>query len=146
LSKSVKAKLLATILLPILAPASAFGGEVDPRFDGRWSGLEVLQSTNGVTTLDGKAVQFTATLGIADSGQLFGILTGFAPGRYIISNKSHGNTILVYSWCRSTKFTLSSDGNTIKENGHVTVFAKHRGLAGGAVGCEIWATFHRVGK
>jgi hypothetical protein len=119
-----------------------FGGEVNPRFDGRWKGLEVLQSTRGVTTLDGRAAQFPATLAIAQSGQLFGILTGFAPGRYLISNKSKGNAILVYSWNRSTKFTLSADGNIIKENGHVTVFARNVG----AVGCEIWATFHRIAE
>ena len=130
------------MLLPILGPAVAVGGQVDPRFDGRWMGVEILQTNRGVQTLDAKAVQFTTTIGIADSGQLFGILTGFAPGRYIISNKSQGDTIFVYSWNRSCKFVLSSDGNTVKERGHVSVLTKNRGL----VGCEIWATFHRVGK
>jgi len=105
-------------------------------------GVEILQTNRGVQTLAGTAVQFTTTLGIADSGQLFGILTGFPPGRYLISNKSQGDIILVYSWNRSCKFVLSADGNTVKERGHVSVITKNRGL----VGCEIWATFHRVDK
>ena len=142
MSASIRSNFLAIVLLPILGLPVAFGGQVDPRFDGKWKGVERLQSTRGVTTLDGRAAQFSATLGIAQSGQLFGILTGFAPGRYLISNKSQGNSILVYSWCRSTRFTLSSDGNTIKENGHVTVFARNVG----GVSCEIWATFHRVAE
>jgi hypothetical protein len=130
------------MLLAILSPAAAFGGQVDPRFDGRWMGVEILQSNRGVQTMTGQPVQLTATIGIAESGQLFGVLKGFAPGRYIISNKSQGDTIFVYSWNRSSKFVLSSDGNTVKERGRVSVITKNRGL----VGCEIWATFHRVGK
>jgi hypothetical protein len=141
IERSIKSKLLAIILLPSLGPAVAFGGQVDPRFDGRWVGVETFKYNDGHFELEGKAPQISTRIGIADSGQLFGVLAGFAPGRYIISDKSHGNAIMVHSSLRNCKFVLSADGNTLKEDGLVTIYT-NLGLAG----CQVWATFHRVGK
>ena len=124
-----------------LAPTIAFGGQVDSRFDGRWVGVELFQYNDGVFELAGKTPQINTMIGIAQSGQLFGILAGFAPGRYIISDKSQGNKIVINSSRRSCTFVLSRDGNTVKEQGRAVL-----GTNMGMRGCRVWATFHRVGN
>jgi hypothetical protein len=139
LSESLKSKLLAAILLllPIVNPTVATGGELDPRFDGKWVGVETMMYNDGHFTLAGKAPQMNTMVAIANSGQLFGIVEGFAPGRYLISDKSQGNRIIVESSQRSCKFVLSADGNTVKEDGNIFL---HR------IRYQVWATFHRIGK
>lgn len=139
---SITSTLFAVILLVTgLGSAVAFGGEVDSRFDGRWVGVEVFRYGNGFAQLAGKAPQVTTTLGISQSGQIFGVLAGHAPGSYKISEKSHGNTIVIDSPQRTGKFVLSRDGNTVKEFGSTPM--------GSNLGMPPWqvsATFHRVGK
>jgi hypothetical protein len=138
---SIKSKLVAVILVTGLSPAVAFGGQVDSRFDGRWVGMEVFRFHNGVFKVKGKVPQKTATLVIAQSGQMFGIVEGAAPGRYNLSEKSHGDTIAIKSPLRDCTFVLSSDGNTIKENGRAVPGGDY-----GMLGFDVEATFHRVGK
>lgn len=123
-----------------LGAAVAFGGQVDARFDGQWVGVEMFRYVDGISTLSG-VPQATAMLGIADSGQLFGVLGGLEPGRYIISDKSHENKIVIYSSRRTGTFTLSRDGSTVKELGRVVLNTNM-----GPRSCIVWATFHRVGK
>ena len=124
----------------MLGAVAAFGGDVDPRFDGRWAGTEIIDYSDGRFRLS-TPVQISAMLGIANSGQTFGIFAGYAPGRYIMSNKSHNDTIFVYSVLRSSRFILSRDGNTINEYGTVSL-----GTNLGGVGATIRAKFKRIGK
>lgn len=140
MSAPIKSKLFAIILVLGLGAAVAFGGQVDARFDGQWVGVELFRYQDGISTLIG-VPQVTATLGIADSGQLFGILAGLERGRYIISDKSHENTIVINSSRRTGTFTLSRGGSTLKEYGRVVVNTNM-----GPRGCQVWATFHRVSK
>lgn len=73
---------------------TAPAGEVDPRFNGRWVGVEVFKYFNPGYR---HYVRVNAVIGIADSGKMFGVLSGFAPGRYEISPKSSGRTLIIHA-------------------------------------------------
>jgi hypothetical protein len=138
----IKSTLSAVILLVTgLGSAVAFGSEVDSRFDGRWVGVEIFRYGNGFAQLAGKVPQVTTTLGISQSGQVFAVLAGYGAGRYKISEKSHGNTIVIDSVNRSCKFVLSRDGNIVKEFGSAPM-----GLNLGMPPWQVSATFRRVDK
>jgi hypothetical protein len=123
--------------------AVAAGDEpIDPRFDGRWIGMETFRHTSGYEQWAGQTPQITAVIIIAKSGTMVGVVSGFAPGRYLISPKSKGNTIRFDSERRRAKLVLSADGNTMKEDGAATIAVSHLGN----LLCNVSATFRRVGK
>ena len=138
----MKKSLVAALLIVAAQFAFAEGpGPLDPRFDGKWVGIETFVHHNGFESFSG-APQMKAVIMIADSGTTVGVVEGFAPGRYLISPKSKGNTILFDAPLRRAKLTLSADGNTMKEDGNAAVFVHGRGK----VLTQLNATFHRVGK
>ena len=134
--------LLAAVTARFAVAADAEAGPLDPRFDGRWVGIETVTFRNGVESLAGTAPQQKTTLIIADSGKSVGVLSQWAPGRYLLSPKSKDRTIMFDSALRRAKLTLSADGNTIKEDGNLAVHARGRGN----ILCQVSATFHRSGK
>lgn len=139
--KYIVSALLIAVVGP-LAVAAEDSGPIDPRFDGRWVGIETVTFRNAIETLAGPAPQIKTTLLIADSGKSVGVISEFASGRYLISPKSKGRTIMFDSAFRKAKLTLSADGNTIKEDGNVALHARGRGN----VLCQVSATFRRSGK
>ena len=133
-------EIIGALLIAVVTAQSMTGAEpatIDPRFDGKWIGTETFYHNNSMETWAGKTPQVKAILVIADHGKTIGFVAGFAPGKYIISPKSKGNTILFDSALRKAKLTLSADGNTITEDGAVAI--NH-------VLCEVNTTFHRYGK
>jgi hypothetical protein len=131
---------------------SALAGQVDPRFDGKWVGLEKFSyrhySGNTITVRAPETV-----IGIAEHGKLVGVLAGWATGRYAVSPESRGNT-LIYRMAgtkqssangrEECKLVLSRDGNTIEETGHATVSLGTKDEA--TTRCQVSATFHRQEK
>jgi hypothetical protein len=129
-----------------IAVGSACAGDVDPRFDGRWIGIEKYKYgwLHYIYW-----VQSTTVIGIADSGKMVGVLSGFATGRYEVSPDSSGRTLIfkqpdidggkhVYIGRKRCKLFLSSDGNTLREQGYA--------IWRSGSSAEVWATFHRQGK
>jgi hypothetical protein len=119
---------------------SALAGEIDPRFDGKWVGVENFRLTEPNATW--KTPHVTTVMGIAQSGKMLGVLSGFLPARYLISPKSGGNILIFYGghdsderkYCR---LKLSADGNTLDEFGPVIFHG---------FSTQVYGTFHRVGK
>jgi hypothetical protein len=141
---------LLTIALALVSWQSiASAGRVDSRFDGKWIGKETYTYHMG---REQAYIQATTVIGIAEGGQLFGVLSGFGTGRYEVSPKSSGN-ILIFRQAKAPKgsqfsvgrteckLVLSTDGNTFKEDG-VAAMPLGRGL----MLCQVWGTFHRQGK
>ena len=133
--------LVVAAAVSVALAADSGPGQLDPRFDGKWVGIETFIHHNGFESFSG-APQMKAIIMIADSGTTVGIVEGFAPGRYLISPKSKGNTILFDAPMRRAKLTLSADGNTMKEDGNAAVYVRGRGK----VLTQLTATFHRMGK
>ncbi|MGH8101884.1 MAG: hypothetical protein ACREIW_11355 [Chthoniobacterales bacterium] len=143
---------LAHAILPLvtLFVSVASAGQVDSRFDGKWIGVETFKyrSYASAPRLLTYYLRSTTVIGIADSGTMFGVLSGFAPGRYEVSPKSDGRTLIfqqpnlngpiIYLGRKRCALKLSSDGNTLKEEGFAIL---NRGLT-----AEVWATFRRQGK
>ena len=131
--------------------SGVFAGDVDPRFDGRWVGVETFQYFD-FRFHDPVYVQ--ATLGIADRGKALGITKGFAKGRYeLVPEKSRGDTLvfrmpgtngdkLLFLGRQHCTLTLSADGNTIKEAGTAIMLITK---SGHGMGARVLATFHRQG-
>jgi hypothetical protein len=147
MSITSKAKVLVTFLLTGLFVSIASAGQVDPRFDGEWVGLELFRSTT--PWMSWKTPQWKTVIGIAQSGKMLGVLSGFLPGRYSISEKSDGNTLIFYGSIgrqgrNECTLKLSADGNTFEEMGRVVVHA--RSPKGFFVPAQVYGTFHRVGK
>src|ERR1700730_7092754 len=114
------------ILLPIVFfVCTASAGELDPRFDGKWSGVETFSWRSGGTTI--KSQSPNTVIAIAEHGKVIGVLAGWIPGRYAVSPESRGST-LVYRTAdvkrpsaphrEESKLVLSSDGQTLEETGH----------------------------
>ena len=136
------------LLLTNFFVSIASAGQVDPRFDGKWVGLEAFRST--IPRMTWKVPQVRTVIGIAQSGTVLGVLSGFLPGRYPqISQQSGGNTLIFWGgngfegrkYCR---LKLSADGNTFDELGSVVVHL--RSPKGWFVDAQVYGTFHRVGK
>lgn len=106
--------LLIVCFSGLLLVTVAFGGDVDPRFDGRWVGTETFQfgysgysgapsAGNGMASNIGMSVSrdvsrqsqtVPAIIGIADHGKTVGITKGFGKGRYeLVPEKSGGNKL-----------------------------------------------------
>ena len=132
----------------VLAWASiASAGEVDTRFDGKWIGVEIFPLTSKPYSLLSKVPRVTTVIAIAQSGTLLGVLSGFLPGRYSISPKSGGNT-LIFSGSNGSegrsdcRLKLSADGDTFKEIGSVVISVPPRGFSS----AQVYGTFHRVSE
>ena len=111
--------------------SNSFAGQPDPRFDGKWAGTETIIGYNVREQLgrEQKPGQVPALIAIADSGKMVEILQGLTPGRYEVSPKSDGNTLVFDVPARQGrgaglsigrtdgKLVLSSDGNTLTETG-----------------------------
>jgi hypothetical protein len=110
----LKRPFLFIVCSSSLVVTAAFGGDVDPRFDGRWVGSETFQfgysgfsggpsagmgmasniATAVSSSVDRQNQNVPAILGIADHGKTVGITKGFAAGRYELApEKSRGNTL-----------------------------------------------------
>jgi hypothetical protein len=147
LTITLKAKVPVIFLLTNLFVSIVSAGEVDARFDGKWIGVEIFPLTTAPYNWVLKVPQVTTVIGIAQSGKMLGVLSGFVPGRYSISPKSGGN-ILIFSGGNGIegrndcRLELSADGDTIKEIGSVAMFL-HEGVR---VTTQVYATFHRVSE
>jgi hypothetical protein len=150
---TMKMQILAISLLLSLLSSVAPAGQVDPRFDGKWIGVETFQLNNAWQTWASGPPQFNTVIVIANSGKELGVLAGLAPGRYQVSPKSSGNTLIfempnpkpdavLYIGRKECSLVLSSDGNSLKERGLGLMFSRNRG----PVMCEVYATFRRAGK
>jgi hypothetical protein len=147
MSITAKAKVIVIVLLTILFVSIASAGQVDPRFDGKWVGLEAFRSTTvGVSW---RVPQRPTVIGIAQSGKALAVLSGFLPGRYPQISTQSGRNILIFygsngfeerKYCR---LKLSADGNTFEEMGSVIIRVRAPGYL---MPAQVWGTFHRVGK
>jgi hypothetical protein len=103
--------------LPIQATAST------------WAGIESIQGYFAREQLGGGQTpgRLHALIGIGDSGKMFGVFQGLTPGRYNVSPKSDGNTLIFklpetalkgahhFFGRTDGKLVLSADGNTLTE-------------------------------
>jgi hypothetical protein len=155
-------KLTALIngLLLITALWAASAGGVDPRFDGRWVGIEQFDLPKAFADWQGAPPQIKTMFVIANSGQLLGVAAGFAPGKYEVSPKSSGRTLVFTMPKKGDKYylgrqlcslDLSADGNTLTESGYALMSAKGPAqlvnnfvVTNDANRVAVSATFHRV--
>src|SRR6185312_12166728 len=116
------------ITVPIVAAilccgaTAALAGQVDPRFDGTWVGVETFTPEHSRSPITHPPVPESTVIVISDSGKALGILQRLSPGRYEVSLGSHGNKLIFRSLYplvgRSNGFlTLSADGETLTETG-----------------------------
>jgi len=144
-----KAKVIVILLLTILFVSMASAGQVDPRFDGKWVGVEIFRLTDPGYTW--KTPQRTTVIGIAQSGKVLAVLSGFVPGLYPqISPKSGGNVLIFeggngFEGRKYCRLKLSPDGNTFEEMGSVVVRVNVDPWYNYAT-AQVYGTFHRVGK
>lgn len=148
-------KRLLIITTLCVVSSNAFGGQLDPRFDGNWVGIENLSGYFVHFQLGGgqNPAHVPAIIAIGDSGQTMGFVRGLTPGRYTVSSKSQGTTLVfklgemhpkgvrTYYGRTDGKLMLSADGNTLTE----TSYAIMPGWPHSA-NCVINGTFHRQGK
>src|ERR1700719_2959303 len=162
---------LAVFVISALASA-ALAGDVDPRFDGRWVGVEYLSTATRPNT-NVKTIKGAQTvLVIEDHGKTLGFTQGFAPGRYeVVMRESRRDPhVLIFQMPGADEgklhfggrqhcsLRLSADGNTIEEHGTVILTAiddngdpvltdlpadvKYKHPPKGRY-ASMWATFHR---
>ena len=138
---------LVTVVSPLVA------GQLDPRFDGKWQGVESLSGYFVREQIDGtqNPAHIPTVIAIGDSGQTMGVLKGLTVGRYEVSPKSHGNSLVfkVHQPSkgpegafgrRDGKLILSADGKTLT----ATSYAVLPGT--GPIHCVVKGIFHRAGK
>jgi hypothetical protein len=154
--RKLKTQLRSVLILLVTAlfVCSASGGAIDPRFDGRWVGLEKFSYPHySGTTITIRAPD--TVIGIAEHGKVLGVLSGWATGRYEFTPESRGNTV-VYRMAggkqsstqgrEECKLVLSPDGNSIEETGHATLNYSTAHIAHEPTRCQVSGTFHRQGK
>jgi len=151
----MKAAVLTINLLFSLGLSGACAGQVDPRFDGLWAGVESIQGYFVRNQLGGGQTpgRVSAMIAIADSGKRIGFTQGLIPANYNVSPKSGGNTLLYkvedrhpggvrFFYGRTDgKLVLSADGNTLTETAYAILSGTRR-----PVNCIIVGTFHRQRK
>ncbi len=95
MNNRARTKAILICLLLSLARSHGSVGQVDPRFNGIWSGIEVIQGHFVIAQLGGgqKPGQVSTLIGIGDSGKTFAVVRGLTPGRYDVLPKSNGNTL-----------------------------------------------------
>jgi hypothetical protein len=147
--------VLVLTIFSSLNISSARAGQVDPRFDGQWVGVETLLPSSGNAEWVHQNPQIKTVLLISNSGQTVRVLSGFVPGRYWVEPKSDGATLMITgsndragrNLCR---FELSGDGNTLKETGIVGFLSHHANVDGfsnlpvNGMTARVYATFKRV--
>lgn len=149
--RRAKANSLLALLLWCLAPSHGSGGQVDPRFNGVWSGTESIFGYFARYQLGGGQTpgRVPALIGIIDSGKTFVVVKGLTPGRYDVSPKSNGDTLMfglhephgpVFGRTDG-KITLSADGTTLTETAHAVLPGTPR-----PINCRITGTFRRQSK
>jgi hypothetical protein len=157
----VKTKAILICLFLFLARShGSAAGQVDPRFDGLWSGTELIQGHFAISQLGGgqKPGQVSAVIAISDSGKSFGVVQGLTPGLYDVSPKSDGNTLIfrlheihpkgshgVFLGRTEGKLILSADGYTLTEHASA-ILQGMQGGRGRIVNCIVVGTFHRLRK
>jgi bacillopeptidase F (M6 metalloprotease family) len=149
-------KILTFSLVSTFAMLGACSaGELDPRFDGKWQGIESLSGYFVRHQLDGSQnpAHIPALIAISDSGQTIGVIRGLTVGRYDVSPKSHGNILVfklnnmhpnglhVFYGRTDGKLTLSSDGNTLTETSNAILPGTH-----GPINCILKGILHRIVK
>ena len=129
--------------------------QIDPRFDGKWQGVESLSGYFVLHQLDGSQnpAHIPALIAISDSGQTMGVIRGLTVGRYEVTSKSHGNILVfkldhmfangvrVFYGRTDGRLTLSADGNTLTETSNAILPGTH-----GPINCVLKGIFHRAGK
>ncbi len=151
---SAAASLLATGFLHIVPTAKA--GQIDPRFDGQWVGVETFLPASGGETWNRQNPQIRTVFSISNCGQTVRVLSGFVPGRYWVEPKSDGKTLMITgsgnrAGRNTCRLELSGDGNTITESAIVGFISRHanvdgfsnRAIAGNTA--RVYATFKRAG-
>jgi hypothetical protein len=142
-------KFCCGVAVVLVWVSSASAGQVDARFDGKWIGVETFPLTE--PRYRWKTPQRTTVIGIAQSGKVLNVLSGFLPGLYPqISPQSRGNTLIFSGgngvegrkYCR---LKLSADGNTFDEMGSVVVYVRDLDPYH-IVTAQVYGTFHRVRK
>lgn len=151
----MKRDILLISFLLCLGLSDVLAGQPDPRFDGRWVGVEDISGYFVHNQLGGgqKPGEVSAVIAIGDSGKTLGVVKGLTAGRYNVSPKSDGNTLIFkleslhsghgHGFLGRTdgKLVLSGDGNTLTETGHAILPGWPRN-----VNCIIKGTFHRRSK
>jgi hypothetical protein len=89
-------KLAAIIFLTSLVVSVAYANQIDSRFDGQWVGVETFPGHGGFGDWAGQVPQYRTVISISNSGQNVRVLSGFVTGRYWVSPKSNGSTLIFY--------------------------------------------------
>lgn len=146
---------LTISFLCFLSGGAIFAGQIDPRFDGTWVGVEDVSGYFVHNQLGGgqKPGEFATVIAITDSGKTLGVLKGLTVGRYVVSPKSEGNTLIFkleslhsghgtgFLGRTDGKLVLSPDGNALTETGNAILPGWPRN-----VNCIIKGSFHRRSK
>jgi len=149
MSITSKAKVPVIFLLTSLLVSIASAGQVDARFDGKWTGVETFPGL--LRYSNGTFLQRTTVIEISQSGKVLNVLSGFVPGLYPqISPQSGGNTLIFsggngFEGRKSCRLKLSTDGNTIEEMGTVVIGVRSPKFPG-FTSATVYGTFHRIGK
>jgi hypothetical protein len=147
---------LFTFLLLVLSGHSGRAGEVDPRFEGIWVGVETIHIPAQHAQTGGPTFTRPVVIAIGDSGRIMAVARGIGYGRYEVDGMRSGTNTLCFGVPNGTGtpqgqasepqrsggyLRLSPDGNSLTENGagFVPGFPKK-------VNCAITATLHRQGK
>jgi hypothetical protein len=157
LSNQIGRNVVAIVVASVVALSGASAGQLDPRFDGKWAGVETFQVHNAYQEWQSGPPQFTTVIAIANSGRMLGVVSGKYIGRFEVSPKSGGN-ILIFGGAgigrNECRLTLSADGKTLKEDGLAALSASSTLYLAShiptnwksLVWAQIYGTFHRVGK
>ena len=160
MNDKVKTKAILVCLLLFLARSPGSAGQLDPRFDGVWSGIELIQGHFAISQLGGGQTpgKVSALIAISDSGKTLGVVRGLTPGRYDVLPKSNGNTLIfrlheihpkgsqgVFLGRTGGKFILSADRNTLTETGSAILEGTQGGISR-LVNCVVVGTFRRQPK
>jgi hypothetical protein len=142
------------VMMSLALASNAAAGTLDPRFDGKWVGVEAIEGYFVHFQLGGgqNPGHIPAMIAIADSGGTFGVVKGLTPGRYDVSPKSEGNTLAfklgklhskgsVFFGRTDGKLVLSADGNTLTEKSYAILPGRPH-----SANCVITGSFHRIGK
>lgn len=143
-------KQLVQILIFLCLARLGYAGEVDPRFEGIWVGIETFQAPANFMQKGEAPFQKAVVIAIRDLGKLVGVVQGVGVGRYQIwEQRTKGNTLGFRRFGppnldvgrHEGTLTLSPDGNTVTEKGFALVPGTPNPLM-----CNITATLHRQGK
>lgn len=149
IERQMKTNMLATSLLLSFGLSVASAGQPNPRFYGKWVGVETYEIPGHVGPYSQRGeppVKKSVVIEIGDSGQTLVFGQGLLQGRVEISPKWGENTLEFKirtspSFRTHGKLVLSADGNTLTET--ASALLTDRSLA---ATCNISGTFHRQGK